>query len=114
MEVVRTQSFPGHLLLSQSFHALRTQSRVEFTFLNTVAGRKPNEGRAEKCTPNPQAEKKQESAQCISEKFSGFFAFDHVQSTLGRMALGHSLGLRIVFFFHVIHAAVRFRKKLFS
>src|SRR6266705_2625446 len=51
-------------------------------------------------------------AQHMPEQFRGFFVFDHFQSTFAGMALGHRFGLRIVFFFDLVHVAVCFRKEL--
>jgi hypothetical protein len=77
MEVKQWQAFVDRLLLAQGFDALRAPARVEFTFLNTVAGRKPNEGRTEKGSANTEAEKEQKPARRIPEQFRGFLVFDH-------------------------------------
>jgi len=114
MPVIRSESFLEHLLLPQSFDALSAPTRVEFTFLNTVARRKPNEGRAEKSTADSQAEKEKKPPQGVPRQFRGFFVFDHFPSKFARTALRHGFGPRIVLFFDLVHAAVCFRKKFLS
>jgi hypothetical protein len=77
MQVKPRQPFVERLLLAQGFDALCAPSRVEFTFLNTVARGKPNKGRTENSTANTQTEKEQKPMQRMPEQFRGFFTFDH-------------------------------------
>ena len=69
------------LFLAQGLDALRAPSGVEFTLLNAVTGRKPNEGRAENGTANTKAEKGQKPEESLAKQRRGFFVFDHFLST---------------------------------
>src|SRR5713101_2912027 len=94
MKVKRSQSFVEGLILAQSFYALRAPSRVEFTFLNTVARRKPNQGRADKSAANTQTEKEQKPAQPMPEQLRRFFLCGHfsmhVHWNMTRTQIRHS------------------------
>ncbi len=102
------------LFLAQCFDAVRAPAWIEFTFFHTIARRKPNEGRAEQSTADAQTEKEQKLAQGMPEELRGFFVIYHSLSTFLRTALRHRFDFQIVFFFDLVHAAVRFGKKRLS
>ena len=102
------------LLLAQGFNTVGAPSCIEFTLFSTVSRRKTHQGGTREDAAEGETDKKQQSPQPEPKKVRRFSCLDHFPSTQKKLAkcairLGDWLDARIVLFFELVHAAVRFR-----
>ena len=100
------------LLLAQGFNTVGVPSCIEFTLVSTVSRRKTHQGGTREDAAEGETDKKQQSPQPEPNKSRRFSCLDHFPSAQKRLAtirLGDWLDARIVLFFELVHAAVRFR-----